>query len=143
MIISKEEGGNPARRLPLQAYRAPHGAQLGPQIPKKTATPCPSIGPIGEGGIRTHGTVTRTTVFEFYDSYVGPCRSVAKRVLPFAFPKPIIPACDAQCRSVPRSWFAIWFANDQHWTSELWRCSECGQHRQDESYLGWRRLRAS
>jgi hypothetical protein len=28
----------------------------------------------GEGGIRTHGTVTRTTVFETY-SDVGPCRS--------------------------------------------------------------------
>jgi hypothetical protein len=32
----------------------------------------------GEGGIRTHGTVTRTTVFEFYDSYVGLSRPVAK-----------------------------------------------------------------
>ena len=27
----------------------------------------------GEGGIRTHGTVTRTTVFEFYDSRADLC----------------------------------------------------------------------
>ena len=64
-----------------------------------------------EGGIRTHGTVTRTTVFEFYDSHIGLCRLVTKRVLLFAISQPIIPGCDAQCRSVPRSWFAIWFAN--------------------------------
>jgi hypothetical protein len=61
-------------------------------------------------GIRTHGMVTRTTVFEFYDSHVGLCRSVAKRVLLFAISQPIIPTCYAQCRSVPHSWFAIWFA---------------------------------
>ena len=35
----------------------------------------------GKGGIRTHGTVTRTTVFEFYDSHADLCRSVARRVL--------------------------------------------------------------
>ena len=35
---------------------------------------------------------------------------MAKRVPLFAISKPIIPACDTQCRSVPRSWFAIWFA---------------------------------
>ena len=35
----------------------------------------------GEGGIRTRGTITRTTVFEFYDSHVGLCRLVANRVL--------------------------------------------------------------
>jgi hypothetical protein len=56
-------------------------------------------------------TVTRTTVFEFYDSHVGLCRSVAKRVLLFAISQPIIPTFYAQCRSVPHSWFAIWFAN--------------------------------
>src|SRR5262249_14203825 len=61
-------------------------------------------------GIRTHGTVTRTTVFEFYDSHVGLCRSVAKRVLLRAISQPLIPTCCAQCRSVPSSWFAIWFA---------------------------------
>ena len=65
----------------------------------------------GAGGIRTHATLTRTTVFEFYDSHVGLCRSVAKRVLLFAISQPIIPTCYAQCRSVPHSWFAIWFAN--------------------------------
>jgi hypothetical protein len=45
----------------------------------------------GEGGIRTHGTVTRTTVFEFYDSHAGACRPVPKRVLLFAiFPLTIL-----------------------------------------------------
>jgi len=34
----------------------------------------------GEGGIRTHGAVTRITVFEFDDSYAGVCRPVPKRV---------------------------------------------------------------
>ena len=38
----------------------------------------------GEGGIRTDGTVTRTTVFEFYDSRAGVCRTVPKRVIWFA-----------------------------------------------------------
>ena len=75
------------------------------------AKPCYASSQNGEGGIRTHGTVTRTTVFEFYDSHVGLCRSVAKRVLLFAISEPIILACDTQFRSVPRSWFAIWFAN--------------------------------
>ena len=40
--------------------------------------------PGGEGGILTHGTVTRTTVFEFLDSHAGTCRIVAKGVLWFA-----------------------------------------------------------
>jgi len=35
----------------------------------------------GEGGIRTRGTVTRTTVFEFYDSRVGACRTVTMSVV--------------------------------------------------------------
>jgi len=35
----------------------------------------------GEGGIRTHSTVTRTTVFEFYDSRAGLCGPVTKRAL--------------------------------------------------------------
>ena len=65
----------------------------------------------GEGGIRTHGTVTRTTVFEFYDSHADLSHPVPKRVVWFAIPKPMILACDAQCRAVPCSWFAIWFAN--------------------------------
>jgi hypothetical protein len=38
----------------------------------------------GEGGIRTHGTVTRKTVFEFEDSRDGACRPVPKRVVWFA-----------------------------------------------------------
>jgi hypothetical protein len=54
------------------------------QIGKSPAMPWFAKGRIGEGGIRTHGTVARTTVFEFYDSHVGLCRSVATRVLLFA-----------------------------------------------------------
>jgi hypothetical protein len=65
----------------------------------------------GEGGIRTHGTVTRTTVFEFYDSHVGMCRPVPKRMIWYAIPKPMILARDAKCHAVSCSWFAIWFAN--------------------------------
>ena len=42
------------------------GHRLGHRFQKKTAKPCASTRSIGEGaGIRTHGTVTRTTVFEF------------------------------------------------------------------------------
>jgi len=48
----------------------------------------------GEGGIRTHGTVTRTTVFEFYDSRAGAYRLVAKRVLQFANFAVTVSACD-------------------------------------------------
>ena len=65
----------------------------------------------GEGGIRTHGTVTRTTVFEFYDSHAGLCRQVTKRVLQFGIFNAIILFCDGPCQAVLRSWFAIWFAN--------------------------------
>ena len=68
------------------------------------------IGIGGEGGIRTHGTVTRTTVFEFYDSHDGPCRAVAKRVLWFVNFDHAILACNARCYPVPCGWFAIWFA---------------------------------
>jgi hypothetical protein len=64
----------------------------------------------GEGGIRTHGTVTRTTVFEFYDSRADPYRRVAKRALWFANLASTILPCIVRYRSVPRSWFAIWFA---------------------------------
>jgi hypothetical protein len=48
----------------------------------------------GEGGIRTHGTVTRTTVFEFYDSHAGACRFVAKRALWFTNFAVSVPAYD-------------------------------------------------
>jgi hypothetical protein len=62
-------------------------------------------------GIRTHGTVTRTTVFDFYDSHDGLCRCVAKRVLSFDIFIASILSCDAWYRTVMHSWFAIWFAN--------------------------------
>ena len=45
-------------------------------------------------GFRTHGTVTRTTVFEFYDSRAGAYRLVAKRVLQFANFAVTVSACD-------------------------------------------------
>src|SRR6476620_1422295 len=65
----------------------------------------------GEGGIRTHGTFTRTTVFEFYDSHAGACRVVAKPALLFAiFPVTMLPS-DAPCHTVPRGSFANPFAN--------------------------------
>jgi hypothetical protein len=71
----------------------------------------PNLG--GEGGIRTHGTVTRTTVFEFYDSHTGLCRAVVKRVLLFGISEAMMLVCDASCHAVLRSWFANWFANSQ------------------------------
>jgi hypothetical protein len=43
-----------------------------PISPQKQGTSC---------GIRTHGTVTRTTVFEFEDSRAGACRPISNRVL--------------------------------------------------------------
>jgi len=52
-------------------------------------------------------TVTRTTVFEFYDSHVGLCHPIAERVLWFANLASTILPCIARYRSVPRSWFAI------------------------------------
>ena len=48
----------------------------------------------GEGGIRTHGTVTRTTAFEFQDSHAGACRFVAKRALWFTNFAVTVPAYD-------------------------------------------------
>ena len=75
------------------------------------ATPYAATGLNGEGGIRTHGTVTRTTVFEFYDSHAGLYRFVAKRVLPFGISRPTVLACVARYRPVSRGWFAIWFAD--------------------------------
>ena len=68
----------------------------------------------GEAGIRTHGTVTRTTVFEFYDSHADPCRPVAKRVLHFRISVATILACDAPWYAVLRGWFANWFAIPSH-----------------------------
>src|SRR5262245_22719038 len=59
---------------------------------------------------RTHGTVTRTTVFEFYDSHAVLCRAVANCALWFGIFIATISSCDAWYRAVMRSWFAIWFA---------------------------------
>ena len=64
----------------------------------------------GEGGIRTHGTVTRTTVFEFYDSGAAVCRAVANRAVLLAIFLLTVLPCDVLCRPVSRGWFAIWFA---------------------------------
>src|SRR5262245_45868981 len=57
------------------------GRQKRRQNRKYPATPWKRPCSGGEGGIRTHSMVTRTMVFEFYDSHVGPCRPVANRVL--------------------------------------------------------------
>ena len=65
----------------------------------------------GEGGIRTHGTVTRTTVFEFYDSRADLCFPVAKSALWYGILTAIISLRNALYRVVMHSWFAIWFAN--------------------------------
>ena len=68
----------------------------------------------GEGGIRTHGTVTRTTVFEFYDFGAELHSAVPKCVLSSGiFIAPIL-SCDAWYRAVMHSWFATWFANSIH-----------------------------
>jgi len=75
------------------------------QIKQKAAKPLFATSPIGEGGIRTHGTVTRTTVFEFYDSHAVLCRAVANCALWFGIFIATIPSCDAPCHSVLRSWF--------------------------------------
>jgi len=69
------------------------------QTGEKPATPCASRAPIGEGGIRTHGTVTRTTVFEFYDFGAELHRAVPKCVLSSGiFIAPIL-SCDAWYRA--------------------------------------------
>ena len=78
---------------------------------KRPENPCKSTGVGGEGGIGTHGTVTRTTVFEFYDSRVGLCCSVAKRAFLFGISAPTVLDCVARYRSMSSGWFAIWFAN--------------------------------
>ena len=62
-----------------------------PEIPKKLDK-IRAFG--GEGGIRTHGTVTGTTVFEFYDSRAGAYRLVAKRALQFANFAVTVSACN-------------------------------------------------
>src|SRR5262245_14089795 len=75
----------------------------------------------GEGGIRTDGTVTRTTVFEFYDSHAVLCLAVANCALWFGIFIATISSCDAWYRAVMRSWFAIWFAK-----LFLYRCGRKG-----------------
>ena len=62
-------------------------------------------------GFEPTGTVTRTTVFEFYDSHVGRCRPVPKRVRWFGISHAIIPACGAPCHAVLSGSFANPFAN--------------------------------
>src|SRR6476646_10694431 len=56
-------------------------------------------------------TVTRTTVFEFYDSRAGMCRLVPKRVLPFGIFKTTVLACDPLCHVAPCGWFGICLQN--------------------------------
>ena len=65
----------------------------------------------GEGGIRTLGTLTRTTVFEFDNGRVSWCALVSKRVDPFANSHIEISADAASCYPVIDSSLANWFAN--------------------------------
>src|SRR6476660_8521596 len=74
----------------------PHSGRFAAGLQKAAARTSLVLRNWRRGWIRTHGTVTRTTVFEFYDSHVGLCRSVAKRGLLFAISKPMILAC---CRA--------------------------------------------
>ena len=48
--------------------------------------------------IRTHGMVTHTTVFEFYDSRVGVCPTVANRAVVLAIFLLTVLPCDVLCR---------------------------------------------
>ncbi len=61
----------------------------------------------GGGGIRTHGTLTRTTVFECGERRV---RSVLKHLIWFELSPALRRLCHGQCRSVLHSSFATWFA---------------------------------
>jgi len=63
----------------MAASSVPLVAICGPSCIKVKAVKCLAIG--GEDGIRTHGTITRTTVFESYDSRTVLRRPVANRVL--------------------------------------------------------------
>jgi len=78
----------PKSNFPLRYNIAPTDPMVRWGVPADTkrnlgspATPRVSAYGGGEGGIRTHGTVTRTTVFEFYDSRVGACRTVTMSVV--------------------------------------------------------------
>ena len=76
--LSEAEGeASSVTQVYMNAYMTP---QKIPAFPWKPTTWN------GEGGIRTHGTVTRTTVFEFYDSHADLSHPVPKRVVWFAIP---------------------------------------------------------
>jgi hypothetical protein len=81
------------------------------QFRKSRAIPYAATGRSGEGGIRTHGKVTRKTVFEFEDSRAVTCALVVKRVLQFGISHAMIPACSAARHAVLRGSFANPFAN--------------------------------
>ena len=96
-------------------------SEIGPDRANLRASARFDLGPFARGGgavvtdlegrIRTHSADNRTTVFEFYDSHVGLCCSVAKRALLFGISAPTVLDCVARYRSMSGGWFAIWFAN--------------------------------
>jgi hypothetical protein len=113
-------GATAPKRLPGIALSAPVGRYGGAQplvgqfvlqSPRSPAIPCLATGWNGEGGIRTHGTVTRTTVFEFYDPHAAACNLVPKYGLLFANFSFMIPPRYVPCHAVMRGSFAIPFAN--------------------------------
>jgi hypothetical protein len=95
----------------MHACKAPETPRELPLVETITTSNINDLIVGGEGGIRTHGTVTRTTVFEFEDSHAGVCRAVSKRVPLFAIFYPVMPTNDALCHTLPRGSFAISFAN--------------------------------
>jgi len=78
----------------MHACKAPETAKEIPLAETITTSNINNLIGGGEGGIRTHGTVTRTTVFEFYDSRAGAYRLVAKRALQFANFAVTVSACN-------------------------------------------------
>jgi hypothetical protein len=96
----------------------------GTAAPDGTAALCGADGTsvrdgAGTGGWSLVGRLWHRSPLGIYPRWLGlelPLRAawnglVAKRVLLFAICISIIPACDGLYRVVPRSWFAIWFAN--------------------------------
>src|SRR6185312_11842272 len=85
-------------------------SEIGPDRANLRASARFDLGPFARGGgavvtdlegrIRTHSADNRTTVFEFYDSHVGLCCSVAKRALLFGISAPTELDCVARYRYV-------------------------------------------
>lgn len=66
--------------------------------------------PEGETGVRTLGTLARTTVFEIDGRSVSECLAVPNRVDKCGFSNKAVPVGAETYRLVMRSSFANWFA---------------------------------